>query len=279
MADAAGDTGPEVEWQRLKAHALRAAAEADAVVIIPTAAIEQHGPHLPVMADTRIGAEVAARAARAAYADQPTLVTPVVWSGLSEHHMPFGGTLTLDHETFFNVLRCLVTSVVRHGFRKVVISNSHGGNIIAIQHAADRLASYPDTRAATVVATTYVAEAGEEIAAILEDQPHIMHACEGETSMLLALVPDLVDTSDLTGIATERKSALTAGRASFRWRNYAAVSGNGLTGDPGRASADKGERLLDAAAAAIARLVCDADTWAAAPDKRRAGTGGVDWRG
>ncbi|MEO0730267.1 MAG: creatininase family protein, partial [Pseudomonadota bacterium] len=204
--------------------------------------------------------------------------TPPVWSGLSEHHMPFGGTLTLDHDTFFHVLRCLVTSVVRHGFRKVVISNSHGGNIIAIQHAADRLATHPDTRAATIVATTYVAEAGEAIASILEDQPHIMHACEGETSMLMALVPDLVDASDLAGIATERKSALSAGRASFRWRNYAAVSGNGLTGNPARASADKGERLLDAAAGGLARLITDAETWAPAEDKRGAGTGGVAWR-
>ena len=72
---------PEVEWARLKAHELRALAEWNAAVIIPTAAIEQHGPHLPVMADQRIGHEVAVRAARKAFATRPTLVTPVMWSG------------------------------------------------------------------------------------------------------------------------------------------------------------------------------------------------------
>jgi creatinine amidohydrolase len=266
----------EVEWQRLKAHVLRRAAEENAVVIIPTAAIEQHGPHLPVMTDTRIGHEVAVRAARKAYPTRPTLVTPVVWSGLSEHHMPFGGTLTLDHETFFNVLRCLVQSLTRHGFRDVVISNSHGGNIIAIQAAADRLAT---ETTATVVATTYVSEGAPEIAEILEDQPHIMHACEGETSMLLALVPDLVDTSELGQIAKPRgKGALAAGRASFRWRPYTSASGNGLTGNPARASAEKGERLLEAASGAVAALITDPETWAEATDKRPEAIQGVPFR-
>ena len=73
----------EVEWARLKAHELRLRAKDNAVVILPVASIEQHGPHLPVMTDTRIGHEVACRAARKAYDRQPTIVTPVVWHGLS----------------------------------------------------------------------------------------------------------------------------------------------------------------------------------------------------
>jgi creatinine amidohydrolase len=267
---------PEVEWARLKAHELRAAAEQNAAIIIPTASIEQHGPHLPVMADTRIGHEVAVRAARKAFARRPTLVTPVLWVGLSEHHMPFGGTLTLDHETYFNVIRCLVQSLARHGFTDVVLSNSHGGNAVANQHTADRLAS---ATGATVVASGYVGEAAPAIAEILEDQPHIMHACEGETSMLMALVPDLVDTSDLGGIAQPRgKGALAAGRASFRWRSYASATPNGLTGNPARATAEKGERLLEVAAEAIAALIVDLETWAVAQDRRPAEIKGVSFR-
>lgn len=266
----------EVEWARLKAHELRAAAEANAAVIIPTASIEQHGPHLPVMADTRIGQEVAVRAARKAYPKRPTLVTPVLWGGLSEHHMPFGGTLTLDHETYFNVIRCVVQSLVRHGFTDVVLSNSHGGNAVANRHAADRLATQTG---ATVVATGYVEEAGPAIGEILEDQPHIMHACEGETAMLMALVPDLVDTSELGALAQPRgKGALSAGRASFRWRSYASATPNGLTGNPARASAEKGERLLEAASDAIAALIVDPETWAAAQDCRPAEIKGVPFR-
>ena len=266
----------EVEWVKLKAHELRARANDNAVVIVPTAAVEQHGPHLPTWTDTCIGEAVAKRAATFAYPKRPTLVTPVVWSGLSEHHMPFGGTLTLDYDTFHAVLRCLVQSLVRHGFKDVLISNSHGGNILAIQCAADRLA--PET-GATVVATTYVRECADAIAAILEDQPHIMHAGEGETSMMMALAGHLVDTSELASLARPRgRGALTAGRASYRWRSYTSASDIGITGNPARASAEKGERLLDAAAQGLADLITDPETWAGAPDKRGADIKGVPFR-
>lgn len=266
----------EVEWVKLKAHELRARANENAVVIIPTAAVEQHGPHLPTWTDTCIGHAVATRAAEIATAKRPTLVTPVVWSGLSEHHMPFGGTLTLDYDTFLAVLRCLVKSLVRHGFRDVLISNSHGGNILAIQCAADQLA--PET-GATVVATTYVRECADKIAAILEDQPHIMHAGEGETAMMMELAGDLVDTSDLASLARPRgKGALAAGNASYRWRSYASASDIGITGNPARATAEKGRRLIEAAAEGLAELITDPETWADAPDKRGHDIQGVPFR-
>jgi creatinine amidohydrolase len=267
---------PEVEWARLKAHELRALVEENPVVIIPTAAIEQHGPHLPVMTDMRIGHEVAVRAARRAFDARPTLVTPVMWSGLSEHHMAYGGTLTLDHETYFQVLRCLVESLVRHGVRDIVFSNSHGGNIVANQATADRLGR---DSGAVIVATNYVSEAGEAFAEILEDQAHIMHACEGETSMMMALEGNLVDDTELDKIATPRgRGPLTAGKASFRWRPYSSVSANGLTGNPARASAAKGERLLGAAAEAIAALIVAPETWAEPEDRRGDAIKGVGFR-
>ena len=266
----------EVDWARLKAHELRALAEENAVVILPTAAIEQHGPHLPVMTDTRIGHEVACRAARMAYASRPTVVAPVVWHGLSEHHMPFGGTLTLDHDTFFAVLRCLVRSLVRHGFQDILISNSHGGNILAIQNAAEQLA--PEF-GATIVATTYVKEAAEAIAALLEDQPHIMHACEGETAIMMELEPELVDTNDLASLATDRgQGFLSAGRGSYRWRSFTHMTGNGVSGNPARATALKGEAILQAAANGLAELITDLETWAPMNDLRGAAIAGVGFR-
>ncbi len=266
----------EVEWARLKAHELRALAASDTIVILPVAAIEQHGPHLPVMTDTRIGHEVACRAARKAYDRRPTIVTPVVWHGLSEHHMPYGGTLTLDHDTFFAVLRCLVRSLVRHGFRKILISNSHGGNIIAMQLATERLAMEFD---ATIVATTYVTEAGQNIARHLDNQPNIMHACEGETAMMLALTPDLVDTGDLASLATERGAGfLAAGKASYRWRSFTHMTGNGVSGNPVGATADQGEAILEEAAGALADLIADQATWAPMRDLRPDDIAGVPFR-
>lgn len=266
----------EVEWARLKAHELRDLANRNAVVILPVAAMEQHGPHLPVMTDTRIGGEVAVRAARLAFAKRPTVVAPVVWAGLSGHHMPYGGTLTLDHETFIAVLRCLVRSLVEHGFTDLLISNSHGGNIRAAEVAADQLAQ--DT-GATIVSTTYASEAHEAIAAILEDQPGVMHAGEAETSMMLALEEALVDTSDLDSLATERgRGFLHAGKASYRWRPFQHMTANGVSGIPAKATAEKGEKLLDASAEAIAALIADPETWAPARDLRGEGVGGVPFR-
>ncbi|MGI9523893.1 MAG: creatininase family protein [Hyphomicrobiaceae bacterium] len=263
----------EVDWGRLKAHELRALAAQNAVVILPVAAIEQHGPHLPVMTDALLGEEVARRAARIASKQRPTLVTPVVWHGLSEHHLPFGGTLTLDHETFYSVLKCLVHSLRRNGFRDILISNSHGGNIAALQCAAERLFQELDT---TVVVATYVNESRSEIASILADQPHIMHACEGETSMMLALLPELVDSSDLASLAVARGQGFSqAGKGSYRWRNFAHMTGNGVSGNPANATAGKGKAILDAAATGLANLITDNETWAPARDTRSKDTCGV----
>lgn len=266
----------EVEWARLPAQDLRALANENAVVILPIASIEQHGPHLPVMTDTRLGHEVAVRAARKAFPKRPTIVTPVVWHGLSEHHMPFGGTLILSHETFRMVVRDLIISLTRHGFRDILISNSHGGNIIAMQQICDELSTQID---ATLVATTYVGEAGDAIGALLEDQDGIQHAGEGETAMMMACEPDLVDSSDLESIATERGVGfLKAGHASYRWRPFAHCTHSGVSGYPAKATAEKGEKLLEVSAEALAALITDPETWAPPMDKRGEGIGGVNFR-
>lgn len=268
----------EVEWQRMKAQELRRLAELNAVVILPVASIEQHGPHLPTMTDTRLGHEVAVRAARKAYQKRPVVVTPVVWAGLSEHHMPFGGTLTVSHATFHAVLRDLVRSITRHGFNDIVISNSHGGNMTAMQQFCEEMS--PEI-SATLVATTYPMEAAEEIGKILEDQENLSHACEAETSMMMACEAELVDTTDLASLNNPDGQGgrfLSAGKGSYRWRPYTPMTSHGATGMPGRASADKGERLFEAAATAIADLILDPETWAAPVDLRGDGAGGVPFR-
>lgn len=268
----------EVDWSRLKAQELRALARQNAVVILPVASIEQHGPHLPVMTDTRLGQEIAHRAARKASAQRPTIVTPVVWMGLSEHHMPFGGTLTVSHATFRMILADLIDAITRHGFRDILISNSHGGNIIAMQQVVDELSGRTD---ATLVATTYAMEADAEIGELLDDQQGIQHACEAETSMMMACQGDLVDASDLAAMKGNGGGAgrfLRAGRASYRWRPFAHVTGNGVAGNPTRADAEKGEKILEVSAEALSAMICDPETWAAPDDLRGEGTGGVPFR-
>src|SRR5579883_1744198 len=106
LGPCAGDGAmTEVEWRKLRAEQLREAARANAIVILPVASLEQHGPHLPVEVDSMLGETVAIRAARKMAArGQPALVLPVLWTGLSEHHMSFGGTVTLDFPTFFALI-------------------------------------------------------------------------------------------------------------------------------------------------------------------------------
>ena len=267
---------PETDWSRLKAHELRALADQNAVVILPIASIEQHGPHLPVMTDTRLGWEIAMRAAQKAYPQRPTVVTPVVWSGLSEHHMPYGGTLILSHDTFRMVLRDLIVSLTRHGFRDILISNSHGGNIIPMKQIADQLSSEID---ATIICTTYPTEAAPAIKEILEDQENLGHACEAETAMMMAVEPDLVDTSDLASLNTPRGSGfLEAGVGSYRWRPFTHMTANGVAGFPEKATAEKGEALLEASAEALAALIADPETWAPPRDLRPDQIAGVPLR-
>ena len=89
---------PEVEWRKLRADQLRDLARQDAIVILPVASLEQHGPHLPVEVDTMLGETVALRTAAEGGGDgHADVVLPVLWTGISEHHMSFGGTVTLDN--------------------------------------------------------------------------------------------------------------------------------------------------------------------------------------
>lgn len=263
-----------VEWQNFKAQDLRALARQNAVVILPVASIEQHGPHLPTSTDTRLGHEVAKRAAQKAYGTRPTIMTPVLWCGLSEHHMPFGGTLTLSHAAFQAVVRDLIVSITRAGFHDILISNSHGGNIIALQQICDELSAQVP---ATLVMTTYPMEASTEISLLLEDQKGVQHACEAETSMMMACAGDLVDDSDLGALANganDGPSFLRAGHASYRWRPFSHLTGNGVAGVPTRSTAQKGEKLIEASAQALANLILDPDTWAPPQDMRDGGTVG-----
>ncbi len=130
----------EVEWRKLRADQLREQAHQDAIVILPVAALEQHGPHLPVEVDSLLGETVALRTARKAVAmGTPALVLPVLWTGLSEHHMSFGGTVTLDFAAFSALVEGVVRSVLRHGFRRIVLLNAHGGNENALRTITDEL--------------------------------------------------------------------------------------------------------------------------------------------
>ncbi|MDI3306676.1 MAG: creatininase family protein [Acetobacteraceae bacterium] len=251
----------EIEWMRLTAAELRERAAADALVIVPVASLEQHGPHLATGVDIVLASNVARRVAeRIAAAGAPVVVTPCVWTGLAEHHMDFGGTVTLDYEAFAGVLRGIVKSVARDGFRRVMLLNGHGGNAEAVAVAANAFSTELGIK---VAAGTYWHLAGDAFAPILERQPSVMHACEAETSMMLALMPEAVRREKLEQ-AHGPHSTRVEGQPSALYcrRSFKELSESGVIGDARVATAEKGEKLLNAAADRIAAMLLNPKLWA-----------------
>jgi creatinine amidohydrolase len=259
----------EIEWRKLRADQLRDAAKRDAIVILPIGSIEQHGPHLPVEVDSQLGEQVALRTARRLDAHgTPTLVLPMLWTGVSEHHMSFGGTITLDLPTFCAVVEGIVKSLVRHGFRRVVLLNGHGGNENALRCLADELT--PKYRI-PIVEFTYWYAAAEPIAAILETQKGLQHACEAETAMMMAVRPELVAEARIPLAKANRTPDVSdlVGGGVYRWRAIGAMSSSGVVGNPEAASVAKGQRLFDAVSAALADKLGNPELWSLPWDAER----------
>src|SRR6201996_7464795 len=249
------------EWRKLRADQLREQARRDAIVILPVASLEQHGPHLPVEVDSMLGETVAARTAVKVMAKgQPALVLPVIWTGLSEHHMSFGGTVTLDNATFAMLIEGVVRSVLRHGFRRIVLLNAHGGNENALRSIADDLTP---KYGVPIVQFTYWYAAAVAIARILETQGGLQHACEAETAMMMAVRPDLVaeDRIPLAKSNTTPDLSDLVGAGVYMWRSIGSRSGSGVIGNPEAATADKGEGLFDAISSALADKLCNRELW------------------
>lgn len=252
----------EVEWRRLRADQLRALAAQDAIVILPVASLEQHGPHLPVEVDSRLGEEVALRSARKIAArGQAVVVLPVLWTGLSEHHMSFAGTVTLDFAVFSALVEGVVRSVLRDGFRRIVLLNAHGGNENALRTITDELTP---KLGVPIVQFTYWYAAAVAIARILETQGGLQHACEAETSMMMAVRPELVAETRIPLAKANMSPDVSdvAGGGVYRWRAIGARSASGVIGNPEAASKDKGERLFEAISDALAAKLCNGELWA-----------------
>lgn len=255
------DRRPEVQWRRLRAEQLRAAARDDAVVILPLGSLEQHGPHLPVEVDSTLGEQVALRIAmRMTEAGTPTLVLPMVWTGVSEHHMSFGGTVTLELSAYVALVEGIVRSVLRHGFRRVVLLNGHGGNENALRSIVDDLTP---RLGVPIVQFCYWHAAAEAIAAILETQTALLHACEAETSMMMACVDELVarDRIALAKVNQTPDVSDVVGGGVYMWRAIGSRSGSGVIGNPEAASTGKGMRLFDAISAVLAEKLGSAELW------------------
>lgn len=216
--------------------------------VIMTASLEQHGPHLPLATDTLLGYAVGERVARKL---GKALLAPVIRPGMSEHHMAFPGTITYSRETFVATLRDTCVSLIRHGFRRLAITWSHGGNAATLAEVVPELArAHPQIdfllEADLREYVKHLQPVAERAGVDLETMG--IHAGEVETSMMLAAAPDQVRPGlavqgfmgDLVYPQGEHLKLLAEGLQT--------LTDSGVLGDARPADRQRGELYLEAAA-------------------------------
>ena len=222
------------------------------LLVLPTAAIEQHGHHLPLATDTLINNLVLGRALEKIPAELPIYALPPVHYGKSNEHIGFPGTLSVSASTFMAVLRDLGASIASAGFKKLVLYNTHGGNTALIDVMARDLRAEFGLRTFALHGSAGVSFEGLSP----QERAYGFHAGEVETSFLLASVPELVDRSAYTVnyIADVDKPELLRPEnapAVFAWLTRD-IAESGVLGDPRPASAEKGTRWIEEAATQVA---------------------------
>jgi creatinine amidohydrolase len=225
---------------------LREVARDRTVVLAPIAACEQHSLHLPTITDTVLVSGVAEGVERRML--EQVLLLPALWLGASSHHLRFGATLSAEVDTHVDMLCDLLTPLLEDGFQRVLVLNGHGGNIDTMHMALRRL--QPRFRRHTLSAASYWELAEKELGALADGSRKVMgHACEFETSMMLALRPELVQHNSIRDDPPRDEPAL---RGLFLADDMRQKTDHGCVGYPERATAEKGRAML---AAAIERTV------------------------
>ncbi len=212
------------------------------IAILPVGAIEQHGPHLPLDTDA-FDAEYLAKRVAEACSDPKPLVLPLIPYGVSYHHEDFKGTLSISNDTLSRIVYDIGVGVARNGFKKMLIINGHGGNIPALNYAAQMINR--DQRIFVCVDTGDTSDV--DIDAITET-PNDVHAGEVETSTSLAVRPHLVKMDRAEASVPDFSSRyldFTSKRSVSWYAHTRKISATGVMGDPTKADARKGERIWE----------------------------------
>jgi creatinine amidohydrolase len=253
---------PPRDWTAIHWPDFAAANPARIIAVLPLAATEQHGPHLPLGTDVMIAEAYLARVRALLPPAIPASFLPVQPVGISTEHLAFAGTLTLTPETALRLWSEIGDSVARAGVRKLVLVTSHGGNSAAMTLVAQEL------RARHGMLTVSTGWSRFGVPDGLFDEEELRHGVHGgavETSIMLACRPDLVRTEAIAdfrpaSIAIERQHRwLSAHRpAPFAWQAED-LHPSGACGNATLASADRGRGLIEHGAAAFCELLADVD--------------------
>ena len=245
-------------WQDLASPEFAALDPEATVAVLPVAAIEQHGPHLPVAVDTCLNEAIVRRALELMPARLPILVLPTSAIGKSNEHIDFPGTLTLSAETLGRVWYEIGASVRRAGVRKLLLFNSHGGQPQVMQIAARELRIGQQM---LVVAANWYSWGLPEGLFDAAEVRHGIHAGQLETAMMLAVRPDLVDMAaavDFVPVTVaddvDYPRLRGLGAAGLGWQTQD-LHRQGACGDATKATADAGRAAIDHAARSLVELL------------------------
>jgi creatinine amidohydrolase len=211
------------------------------VVIAPIAACEQHSHHLPTFTDTILVTGVAEGVEQRL--PREVLLLPTLWFGASQYHLRFGATLSADADLHVSMLCDLLTPLLEDGYQRLMLLNGHGGNIDTLHMGLRRLQTRWPNR--ILCGASYWEIAEKELAALAEGPRKVMgHACEFETSMVLALRPELVRREQIKDDPPNDDPAL---RGLYLAEDMHQRTDHGAVGYPQLASAEKGKKFLNAA--------------------------------
>lgn len=233
----------------------------DTIAILPVAAIEQHGPHLPLGVDATLNAGILERALALVPSSLPLLVLPAQIVGLSVEHARYPGTLTLQPATILALWSEIGDSVARAGLRKLLIVNSHGGQPQIVDLVCQQLRGRHRLLAVGASWWRLGGVSDAESSLPEDERRHGIHGGAVETSMMLHLAPDLVRRGAFGDFRSRWLARETAhrqlgpfGPGAFAWETQD-LSASGAVGDPRLASAELGTRLVEAAARGLATLL------------------------
>ena len=246
----------EHTWRELR----ELAARDDLVVVVPTATLEDHGHHLPIDTDVRLVEAITRGAVEAS--DGRALLFPTQVHGYTPHHLDFPGSVTLRWNVFVESLLDQGRSLCRHGFDRILFVNGHGSNQPLVDIAA-RLIGV-EHRDAVAGSCFYLQSArGRSVIAEVRDSPHpggMAHACELETSLYLAIEPELVQMDqavcEIPGEGANRPTMRSDSPLSV-WPHWSGLSESGVVGDATVATREKGETLLAAAVEEIGEYIAE----------------------